>query len=91
MQGKYLLVGVALAAVGGALAVYLNIQGAACLKQLAIIDRSAFPPETILDLERNCAIVTNSYVYSLFAVVAGVIVLAVGRWKRKLIKAPCMW
>lgn len=83
MQGRYLLVGVALAAVGGALAVYLNIQGAACLTQLARMDRSAFPPETILDLERNCAIITNSYVYSLFAGAAGVIVLAIGRWKKR--------
>jgi hypothetical protein len=34
-------------------------------------------------MERNCAIVTNSYVYSLFAAVAGVIVLAVGRFKKR--------
>ncbi len=83
MQGKYLVTGIALAAVGGALAVYLNMQGVSCLGQLATIDRSAFPTDTILDLERNCAIITNSYVYSLFAVVAGIIVLAAGRWKRR--------
>ena len=82
MRSKYLVTGVALAVVGGALALYLNMQGAACLTQLATMDRSAFPPQAILDTERNCAIVTNSYVYSLFAVAAGVIVLAVGRWKR---------
>jgi hypothetical protein len=83
MQSKYLLAGVALAAVGGALAVYLNMQGAACLTQLATIDRSAFPSAGFEQLERNCAIITNSYVYSLFAVTAGVIVLAVGRWKKR--------
>jgi hypothetical protein len=83
MQSKYLLAGVALAAVGGALAVYLNVQGAACLTQLASIDRSAFPAAGIGQMERNCAIITNSYVYSLFAVAAGIIVLAVGRWKRR--------
>jgi hypothetical protein len=83
MHSKYLLAGITLAAVGGALAIYLNMQGAACLAQLANIDRSAFPPQTILDMERNCAIVTNSYVYSLFAAVAGVIVLAVGRFKKR--------
>lgn len=83
MQSKYLLVGIALAAVGGALAVYLNMQGVACLTQLASIDRSAFPTEGFEQLERNCAIITNSYVYSLFAVVAGVIVLAVGRFRKR--------
>lgn len=82
MRSKYLVTGIALAVAGGALALYLNMQGAACLGQLATMDRSAFPPQAILDIERNCAIVTNSYVYSLFAVATGVIVLAVGRWKR---------
>jgi hypothetical protein len=83
MQSKYLLVGIALAAVGGALATYLNMQGVACLTQLANIDRAAFPSAEFEQLESNCAIVTNSYVYSLFAVVAGVIVLAVGRFKKR--------
>lgn len=83
MQIRYLVTGVALAAVGGALAIYLNMLGATCLNQLATIDSSAFPPAQVLELERNCAIVTNSYVYSLFAVAAGIIVLAVGRWKKR--------
>lgn len=83
MQSKYLFTGVALAAVGGALAVYLNMQGAACLTQLAAFDGSALPSAGFEQLKRNCAVITNSYVYSLFAVVAGIIVLAVGRWKRR--------
>lgn len=72
-----------LVAAGGSLAVVLNAQGASCLAQLAAVDRSAFPSEALQDMERNCAIVTNSYVYSLFAAVAGAVVLAIGYKKKK--------
>ncbi|AIF83624.1 hypothetical protein NTE_01561 [Candidatus Nitrososphaera evergladensis SR1] len=83
MQAKYLVTGIALVAVGGGLALFLNFQGYSCLSQLARIDRSTYPPAALDELERNCFIVTNSYVYSLFAVVAGAIVLAVGYKKSK--------
>lgn len=83
MQTKYLVTGVALVAVGGSLALFLNLQGYACLSQLASIDRSTYPPAALDELERNCFIATNSYVYSLFAVVAGAIVLVVGYRKKR--------
>lgn len=75
---KRLFAGAGLLVAGSAAAVLLNLQGAACLTQLASIDRSAFPPETVEVMEQNCFIVTNSYVYSLFAAAAGAVV--VGYW-----------
>jgi hypothetical protein len=83
LQTKYLVTGIALVAVGGSLALFLNFQGYSCLSQLASLDRSTYPPAALDELERNCFIITNSYVYSLFAVVAGAIVLAVGYKKRR--------
>ncbi|AIC14426.1 hypothetical protein [Nitrososphaera viennensis] len=83
MQAKYLITGIALVAVGGGLALFLNFQGYSCLSQLAGVDRSTYPPAALDELERNCFIITNSYVYSLFAAVAGAIVLAVGYKKRR--------
>lgn len=75
---RYLAAGAALLVAGGVAAVLLNIQGASCLTQLARVDRSAFPPDVLEQMEQNCFVITNSYVYSLFAAVAGAVVL--GYW-----------
>ena len=68
---------------GGVAAVLLNIQGASCLTQLARVDRSAFPSGVIEQMEQDCFVITNSYVYSLFAAVAGAVVLGYGYFKRR--------
>lgn len=68
-------------ALSGSAAIVLNVLGAACLTQLARIDRSSIMTESVDELERNCFIITNSYVYSLFGVVAGAILLVY--WYKK--------
>jgi hypothetical protein len=80
---NYLAAGAGLLIVGGVAAVLLNIQGASCLTQLAGVDRSAFPPDVIERMEQDCFIVTNSYVYSLFAAAAGAVVLGYRYFKRR--------
>lgn len=80
---KYGAAGAGLLIAGSVAAVLLNIQGASCLTQLARVDRSAVPSDTLEKLERNCFIVTNSYVYSLFTAIAGAIVLSYWYFKRR--------
>lgn len=80
---KYLAAGAGLLIAGSIAAVLLNFQGASCLTELARLDRSAFPPETVVAMEQNCAIITNSYVYSLFAAVAGAITLGYWYFRRR--------
>ncbi|MGI0019631.1 MAG: hypothetical protein ACREAY_04090 [Nitrososphaera sp.] len=81
-MSKYFLIGMVLLAAGATSAVLLNVQGASCLSQLARLDRSTMPAGAA-DLERDCFIVTNSYVYSLFAAVIGAAVLAYWYWKKR--------
>lgn len=68
----------------------LNLQSISCLTQLAQlynsgtgIDRTnnTITDPTIIDLQRNCFIITNSYVFSLFGIIIGVIIIIVG-WKK---------
>lgn len=82
---KYLLAGAGLLVVGSVAAFLLNLQGVSCLTQLANLDRSAFPPETVEAMEQNCFVVTNSYVYSLFAAAAGAAVLGYWYFERRRI------
>ena len=81
-MSKYFLIGIVLFAAGASAAIFLNGQGASCLSQLARLDRSAVPSGAA-DLERDCFILTNSYVYSLFAAVIGGGVLAYWYWKKR--------
>ena len=70
-------------AASGAAAIYLNFQGVRCLSDLAQIDRTVAPPGLLDEMERNCAIVTNSYVYSIYAVVAGIVLVVTGFMKKR--------
>lgn len=79
----YLSVGIIILAVSGAAALYLNFQGVRCLSDLALIDRSVVPPELLEEMARNCAVVTNSYVYSTYAVVAGIVFVIMGFLKKR--------
>lgn len=80
---RYLYIGAVILAVSGAVAIYLNFQGVRCLSDLARLDRSVVPPELFEEMERNCSIVTNSYVYSVYGVVAGIALVAIGFMKKR--------
>ena len=79
---KYISIGIIILAVSGAVTIYLNFKGVRCLLDLAQIDRSIVPPDLLKEMERNCAVGTNSYVYSVYAVVAGIVLVVVGFMKR---------
>jgi len=80
---KYLYIGAIILAVSGAIAIYLNFQGVRCLSDLALVDRSITTPGQLQEMERNCSIVTNSYVYSVYDVVAGIVLVVVGFMKKR--------
>ncbi|HEX2170701.1 MAG TPA: hypothetical protein VHF65_10430 [Nitrososphaera sp.] len=75
---KYIYVGaITLAASGGA-AIYLNFQGVKCLSDLVQVDRSILTAEQLEEMERNCFIITNSYVYSIYGIIVGIILIIMG-------------
>ena len=80
---KYLYSGVVILAASGAVAIYLNFQGFRCLTDLDRLDTSVVPPGVIEEMERNCAIITNSYVYSIYGVVAGAVLVVAGFMKKR--------
>ena len=80
---RYANVGVTILAVSGAIAIYLNFQGVKCLSDLAFVDRSVLTPGQLEEMERNCSIVTNSYVYSVYGIVAGIVLVVMGFMKRR--------
>jgi hypothetical protein len=72
-------------AASGATAIYLNFQGIKCLSDLAQLERTTtvFGTERLGEMERNCTIITNSYVYSVYAIIVGIILIAIGIVKRR--------
>ncbi len=75
---KYIYVGaITLAASGGA-AIYLNFQGVKCLSDLVQVDRSILTAEQLEEMESNCFIITNSYVYSVYGIIMGIILIIIG-------------
>jgi hypothetical protein len=80
---KYIYVGaITLAASGGA-AIYLNFQGVKCLSDLAQVDRSILTAEHLEEMERSCSIITNSYVYSVYGIIIGIILIVIGVIKNR--------
>lgn len=65
------------------MAIYLNFQGVSCLTAIAQLDRSVISPDLAIELETSCAVITNSYVYSIYAVVAGAILVVAGFVKKR--------
>jgi hypothetical protein len=80
---KYIYIGTLILAGSGALAIYLNFQGVKCLSDLVQVDRSILTPERLEEMERNCSIITNSYVFSLYGVIVGIILIVIGLLKRR--------
>jgi hypothetical protein len=73
--------------ISAVLSLFLNFQSFNCLTKLSEYYNSPLEidPEnkTTVDLQRNCFIITNSYVFSVFGILIGVIILLVGYWKKK--------
>jgi hypothetical protein len=70
-------------AASGAAAIYLNFQGIRCLSDLAQVDRTIFSAEHLEEMERNCMIITNSYVYSVYGIIVGVILIVIALVKKR--------
>lgn len=92
---KYLHVGAIILGASAALAVYLNFQGAQCLVNLSRASGGSpassppapiFSQEQLAELQRNCFIITNSYVYSLFGVVIGAVLIVMWYAKKKKVR-----
>ena len=71
------------------LSLFLNFQSFNCLTKLSEYYNSPIEIDpqnnTTIDLQRNCFIITNSYVFSVFGIIIGVIILIVGYWKKRKI------
>jgi hypothetical protein len=80
---KYIYIGTLILAASGAVAIYLNFQGVKCISDLVQVDRSILTPERLEEMERNCSIITNSYVFSLYGVIVGIILIVIGLLKRR--------
>ncbi len=82
---RYLQVGAILVGISGAADIYLNFQGIACLTDLAREDSSTIMTDRLDELQRNCFIITNSYVYSIFGVIIGITLIVLGYLKKRRI------
>ena len=80
---RYLYIGAITLAVSGAVAIYLNFQAVKCLSDLAQIDRSVITLEHLEEMEENCSIITNSYVYSVYGVIVGITLIIIGFVKKR--------
>lgn len=76
-------IGAIILAASGIAAIYLNFQGIRCLTELAQVDRTIFSAERLEEMEINCLIITNSYVYSIYGVIVGVILIVIALIKKK--------
>ena len=70
-------------AVSGAVATYLYFQSFRCLSDLARVDSSVIESKKLEEMEKNCSIITNSYVYSLYGVIAGIVLVVIGFMRKR--------
>lgn len=91
---KYYTIGSFILIISTILSIYLYFQSFNCLTELSQYynsqDEIDNQNNTIIDqpisnMQRNCFIITNSYVFSLFGVIIGIIIIIIGFWKRKWI------
>jgi hypothetical protein len=80
---RYLYIGAITLAASGAVAIYLNFQAVKCLSDLAQVDRSAITLEHLEEMEENCSIITNSYVYSVYGAIIGITLIVIGLVKKR--------
>lgn len=91
---KYYTIGSFILIISTILSIYLYFQSFNCLTELSQYYNSqdeidnqnnTIIDQTISNMQRNCFIITNSYVFSLFGVIIGIIIIIIGFWKRKWI------
>jgi uncharacterized membrane protein len=89
---KYYTIGSFILIISIILSIYLYFQSFNCLTELSQYYNSqdeidnqnnTIIDKTISNIQRNCFIITNSYVFSLFGVIIGIIIIIIGFWKRK--------
>lgn len=80
---RYLHVGLIVLGISGTAATYLNFEGVSCLAALSRGDEKIFTQQSLVELQEKCFVVTNAYVYSLFAVVAGLVLIVIWIIKKK--------
>jgi hypothetical protein len=80
---RYLHVGLIVLGISGSAAAYLNFEGVSCLTTLNRGNEQVFTQQSLVALQEKCFIVTNAYVYSIFAVVAGLALVVIWIIKKK--------
>jgi hypothetical protein len=84
---RYLYSGAIALAISGAAAVYLNFEGVRCMNELNTTEELQ-SQQALKDASTSCFVITNSYVYSLFGVVVGMILLVIWAFKRNQYRNP---
>jgi hypothetical protein len=83
----YYTVGSCILIISAILSIYLNFQSFNCLTKLSEYYNSQIRSDSqnniFIDLERNCFIITNSYVFAVFGVIIGIIIIIIGHWKKR--------
>ncbi len=83
----YYTVGSCILIISAILSIYLNFQSFNCLAKLSEYYNSQIRSDSqnniFIDLQRNCFIITNSYVFAVFGVIIGIIIIIIGHWKKR--------
>ena len=84
---RYYTVGSCILIISAILSLYLNFQSFNCLTKLSEYYNSQIRTDSqnniFIDLQRNCFIITNSYVFAVFGVIIGIIIIIIGHWKKR--------
>ena len=84
---RYYTVGSCILIISAILSIYLNFQSFNCLTKLSEYYNSQIRTDSqnniFIDLQRNCFIITNSYVFAVFGVIIGIIIIIIGHWKKR--------
>ena len=84
---RYYTVGSCILIINAILSIYLNFQSFNCLTELSEYYNSQIRTDSqnniFIDLQRNCFIITNSYVFAVFGVIIGIIIIIIGHWKKR--------
>ena len=84
IKNRYLKVGTILLIASAVMAIYLNYEGVNCLSELSMRENTIPDNSQELDqLKGKCFFITNSYVYSLFGLIIGSLIIAVWYSKYK--------